>query len=368
MVDPAFWKNKKVLLTGHTGFKGSWLSLWLEQMGAIVLGVSLPSLGGSDMFGLVDKQSSIQSEYFDITDLPVLLNTFAVFEPQIVLHLAAQSLVRRSYLEPVSTYYVNVIGTVNMLEAVRQSNSVRCLISVTSDKCYENREWNRGYRETDRLGGHDPYSNSKACAELVTQSYRDSFFAKKFGKIDATGVATARAGNVIGGGDMSEERLLPDLIRGFNASVPASIRNPSAVRPWQHVLEPLSGYMSLAQKLYESPANWSSAWNFGPDESGIQTVEEIANLAKQQFGRDADWIDTGGGDLLHEARYLKLDCSKARFELGSQPIWSVETAVNRTIDWDKARAAGEDMRAYSLREIEDYVGGMRVSSVGGSTP
>ena len=353
-----FWNNKKVLVTGHTGFKGSWLTLWLEQLGCQVVGVSLPASELNDPYASVNQDSTVVHHNTDIVSPDSLQRVVAEVSPDVVFHLAAQSLVRESYSNPVGTFSVNVLGTVNVLEAVRSNQSVRSLVCVTSDKCYENREWLWGYRETDRLGGHDPYSNSKACAELVTQSYRDSFFAERTGVAVATGIATARAGNVIGGGDVSKDRLLPDLIRGFNNSEPVSIRSPLAVRPWQHVLEPLSGYMLLAQKLYESPADWSQGWNFGPDEAGMQTVEEIANLAKQRFGNQADWVNTGSGGQPHEAGLLKLDCSKARFELGWQPAWSAETAVNRTIDWDKAKTAGKDMREYSLREIEDYVTAM----------
>jgi len=362
----SFWKNKKVLITGHTGFKGSWLALWLDKMGAKVLGVSLPDTDQTDLFSKLNGGSDVNSHNCDISDREQLAGVVNDFQPDVVLHLAAQALVRESYKSPVETFRVNVMGTLHVLEAVRNTASVGSIVCVTSDKCYENKEWIWGYRESDRLGGHAPCSNSKACAELVVQSFRDSFFPDLMTKDGSKenslitgeqrfpGIATARAGNVIGGGDASDDRLLPDLIRGFNESRPVEIRNPYAVRPWQHVLEPLSGYLLLAENLYKEPYKYSQAWNFGPVESGMQTVEVIADLAALKFGNSASWVNTGNESQPHEAGLLKLDCSKARYALGWEPVWSVETAVNRTVEWDTAKTRGEDMREYSLNEITEF--------------
>lgn len=346
----AFWKNKTVLLTGHTGFKGSWLSLWLQSMGANVVGYALAPPSKPSLFEVASVSEGMISLEGDIRNPEQLDAAFALHQPEIVIHMAAQSLVRYSYQNPVETYSTNVMGTVHVLEAVRQTSSVKAVVVITSDKCYENREWVWGYRENEAMGGYDPYSNSKGCAELVTAAYRQSFF-NKAGHIVA--VASARAGNVIGGGDWAADRLIPDMVRAVSENRPVLIRNPNAIRPWQHVLEPLSGYLQLAQKLYEEGADYAEGWNFGPSDDDAKPVQWIVERYTQLWGEGASWV-LDQAEHPHEAHYLKLDCSKARMRLNWQPKWSLAHALENITAWHKAHHQGKNMREFSLRQIAAY--------------
>ena len=345
-----FWKGKKVLVTGHTGFKGSWLCLWLQSLGADVVGYALAPPSNPSLFEEAKVAQGMVSLYGDIRDLGQMQEAIAAHRPEIVIHMAAQSLVRHSYLNPVETYATNVMGTVNVLEAVRQTASVRAAVIVTSDKCYENREWDWGYRENEAMGGYDPYSNSKGCAELVTSAYRQSFF-----RDGSAAVASARAGNVIGGGDWAADRLVPDMVRAIADRRPVSIRNPHAIRPWQHVLEPLSGYLLLAQKLCEDGTACAEGWNFGPRDEDAREVQWIVDQFTGLWGDGASWI-LDGAEHPHEARYLKLDCSKARNRLSWQPRWSLGQALEHIAAWHKAHLRGENMREFSLKQILEYSG------------
>jgi CDP-glucose 4,6-dehydratase len=351
-VNRDFWNGKRVLLTGHTGFKGSWTSLWLQELGAEVTGFALPPPTDPSLFEQADVTSGMASRIGDIRDLDVLAQCLAEVRPEIVLHMAAQPLVRLSYEIPVETYATNVMGTVHLLEAIRQAGGVRAVVNITSDKCYENREQLTGYREEDPMGGHDPYSNSKGCAELVTASYRKSFFSKADNGHCA--LASARAGNVIGGGDWASDRLIPDLLASFAQGESVEIRNPQAIRPWQHVLEPLSGYLELAERLYLDGSAYAEAWNFGPDTADEKPVQYIVEKLVQYWGSGAAWRhDTGTHP--HEANFLKLDCSKARQRLGWHPVWGLDETLQRIVRWHKAWLAGENMRACTLAEINDYM-------------
>ena len=350
-----FWRGKRVLITGHTGFKGGWLTLWLEALGANVAGYSLAAPTEPSFCEVVGVEKSIFSVRNDIRDFASLVKCLVEFSPQIVLHLAAQSLVRPSYEDPVGTYATNVMGTVNILEAVRQCPSVRSVVIVTSDKCYENRERDQGYREDEAMGGYDPYSSSKGCAELVTASYRNSFFNENDYSRHQVSVASGRAGNVIGGGDWAKDRLVPDMIRAILAGQVVKIRNPNAVRPWQHVLEPLDGYLLLAKRIFEEGPKFSGGWNFGPLDSDTRKVQDIVGKLTQQWGDGARW-EADKGNHPHEARFLKLDCSRAHALLGWRPRLDVDTALAWTTDWYKAWRSGKDMRALSLQQISDYSG------------
>lgn len=343
-----FWSGKRVLVTGHTGFKGGWLALWLQRLGAQVMGYSLPAPTQPSLFETARVSESIQGVIADIRDLQRLTSVFRDFSPEVVFHLAAQPLVRASYDSPVETYSTNVLGTVHVLEAVRHTRSVRSTVMVTTDKCYENREAAAGYRETDRLGGHDPYSNSKACAELAVDSYRRSFF----GGAGTAAVASARAGNVIGGGDWAVDRLIPDLVRAAVSGKPLVLRNPKSTRPWQHVLEPLSGYLMLAQRLWDDRARYAEAWNFGPRDDDARTVEDIVALAARKWGDGLKWV-AGAGLQPHETRMLKLDCSKAA-GAGWRPLLRVEEAVDWTIEWYRAWRDERDVKALAFEQIERY--------------
>lgn len=335
-VSHSFWKNRKVFITGHTGFKGSWLTIWLEKMGAVVTGYSLPPNTNPSLFELAQVEKNITSLYGDIRDYENLKKAIQIAEPEVVLHLAAQPLVRESYLDPISTYSTNVMGTVHLLDSVRHTPSVRSVVIVTSDKCYENKEWPWAYRENEPMGGFDPYSNSKGCSELVTSSYRSSFFNLKNFESHKVGVASARAGNVIGGGDWAKDRLVPDILKSFETSNDVVIRNPLAIRPWQHVLEPLSGYLLLAQALYSQGPKFADAWNFGPNEDEVNTVESIVKTMCSMWGDTARYKIQSESNQPHEAFYLKLDSSKARMLLPWQPRWTLKKALQNTIDWHRS--------------------------------
>lgn len=353
VIDQSFWSRKTVFLTGHTGFKGGWLSLWLQAMGAKVVGYSLPPPTDPSLFEVARGAEGMTSIQGDIRDLARLSATMAEHQPEIVIHMAAQSLVRHSYQNPVETYSTNVMGTVNVLEAVRQPNTVRVVINVTSDKCYDNHEWIWGYRENEPMGGRDPYSNSKGCAELVTSAYRSSYFHLGSYAEHGVAVASARAGNVLGGGDWAKDRLIPDIIAAFLEQRPVVIRNPHAIRPWQHVLEPLRGYLMLAERLWNEGPAFAEGWNFGPNDEDAKPVEWIVRRLADAWGNGAAWsID--GNRHPHEAGYLKLDISKARNKLDWHPRWPLETSLQNIVDWYRAYQRGDNMRDLTLDQINQY--------------
>jgi CDP-glucose 4,6-dehydratase len=342
------WRGRRVFLTGHTGFKGGWLALWLARLGARVHGYALDPATTPDFFTTAGVAAAMASDTrADVRDPRALAEALRAADPEIVLHLAAQPLVRLSYAEPAATYAVNVLGTVNLLEAARQCHSVRAIVNVTTDKCYANREWLWGYRETDQLGGLDPYSSSKACAELLSVAYRESYFRQQ-----GVGLATARAGNVIGGGDWAQDRLVPDFFRAADAGVPLQVRNLGATRPWQHVLGPLHGYLLLAQQLYEHGPRHAGAWNFGPRSDDTRSVRELLD-SLVQLVPDTSWQGDAGVHP-HEAHTLRLDSSKAQFELSWSPRWHLAQALARTVRWHQAWRRGEAMHAFSLAQIHDY--------------
>ena len=343
-----FWQGKNVFLTGHTGFKGSWLALWLTHLGANVTGYALNPLTEPNLFTVLDIEKNIADHRDDIRDFSCLKKVVKSSKPEIIVHMAAQSLVRESYKDPVGTYATNVMGTVNLMEAARSCDSVRAILIVTSDKCYENRELDYGYKETDTMGGHDPYSSSKGCAELVTSAFRRSFYENA----SMIAVASARAGNVIGGGDWSANRIIPDAIRSFSSNQQLQVRSPDAIRPWQHVLEPLSGYMTLCEKMWDQPLKFSDGWNFGPLES-IREVEEIMNRVSDLWGENAEW-ERSIVDHPYEATLLKLDIAKAKKKLGWAPKWDLDTALEKTVSWYKSYYNGEDMLEISQKQIEEY--------------
>lgn len=350
-VNTEFWKGKRVLLTGHTGFKGSWLSVWLQKMGAEVAGFALPPGPCESLFELASVGRLVETSVFaDIRDLEPLSDLMVRFRPEIVFHLAAQSLVRLSYSQPLETYRVNVMGTVNLLEAVRRTDGCRVVVVVTSDKCYENSEWAWGYRECDPLGGHDPYSSSKGCAELITAAYRRSFFGRG---LHTAAIATARAGNVIGGGDFSKDRLVPDLMTSLATGDPLKVRNPDAVRPWQHVLEPLSGYLLLAERLWTDPQTYSQSWNFGPSQDDARSVRWLVERICALWGKEPRW-EVDARPAPHEAHVLTLDSAKARAMLGWHPRWALDTALRAVVDWYQAHERRERIHDVVLREIAAY--------------
>jgi CDP-glucose 4,6-dehydratase len=341
--------GKRALVTGHTGFKGSWMAYLLKELGADVMGCALPQEPGLSHFGLLNLEASITHVVVDIRDASALSAAMQSFRPECVFHLAAQALVRKSYDDPVATFDSNVMGSVHLLEAVRHCDSVRSLVYITSDKCYENREWVWGYRENDPLGGHDPYSASKAAAEIAFSAYRQSYFSAR----PLLGAATARAGNVIGGGDWAVDRVVPDCVRAAAKNVRVQLRNPSATRPWQHVLEPLSGYLLLAAHLGEEPARFGGSWNFGPSSSDIRTVEDVAHAISNALGLDRVEAAQSTG-CRHEAQLLQLNCDKAHSRLGWEPRWGVDKALDATAEWYKAVAAGCDARAVTRSQIHEY--------------
>ncbi|MEK3883882.1 CDP-glucose 4,6-dehydratase [Paenibacillus sp. PL2-23] len=350
-VNQSFWEGKKVFLTGHTGFKGGWLSLWLNSMGAKVYGYSLAAPTEPSLFSLANLEDTFEgSRIGDINDLTLLQKSIDEFEPEILIHLAAQSLVRKSYTDPVNTFQTNIMGTVNVLEAARTCGSLQVILNVTTDKCYENQEWHWSYREIEPLGGFDPYSSSKACSELITMAYRRSFYNTL-----GIGIATARAGNVIGGGDWAENRLIPDILTALTAGVDIQIRNPKAVRPWQHVLEPLSGYLVLCQNLHSNPTEFSEPWNFGPNEYDTKPVEWIVQqLIKIWPSKTNNNYTVVPQENLHEANNLKLDCSKALQLLRWSPTWPLEKALQATVQWHLEYVNGGNLTELCRRQIKDY--------------
>lgn len=348
-----FWKSKRVFLTGHTGFKGSWLALWLQHLGADVTGYALDPPTEPSLFHKADVAACMRSAIGDVRDAATLNSIMQSAQPEIVFHLAAQPLVRHSYTDPVGTYEINVLGTIHLLEAVRKAPSVRAVVVITTDKCYENKEWIWPYRETDPLGGYDPYSSSKACAEIVTSSWRNSFFNPEKYAEHKVAVASARAGNVIGGGDWASDRLIADIVRAFSNGKTLEIRNPAATRPWQHVLEPLRGYLTLAEKLYADGPRYASAWNFGPRYTDAQPVEWIVRYLSAKWGSAAQWkIDAH--EHVHEAQMLKLDWSKAHAALGWEPVFSLPEALDYTFDWYHRESAGSRARELCLEQIVSY--------------
>lgn len=353
MVDREFWRGKKVFVTGHTGFKGAWLSIWLNQMGAGVTGYALEAPTIPSLFDLTHLGRHIHSIIGDIRDRNKLVSAMKESKAEFIFHLAAQPLVIESYANPAETYETNVLGTVNVLESVRLTPTVRAAIMVTTDKCYENREWLWGYRENDRLGGFDPYSSSKACAELAIASYRNSFFPSNEFSKHGVGIASARAGNVIGGGDFAKNRLIPDCLRALQVNEEVQVRRPGSIRPWQHVLEALSGYLLLAQKLSVEGVKFADAWNFGPDETDAKPVSWILDKIKS-LSSDKLKVKVEGNHPLHEAGYLKLDTSKARTLLGWAPKWKLDCALRKVMEWHHAFATDADLWAATTHQIDQY--------------
>jgi len=352
MIDTKFWAGKNVLITGNTGFKGSWLSLWLTRLGANVTGYALKPPTSPSLFELSGGNHALYETYFeDIRDREKLRSVIQRIKPEIVFHMAAQPLVRASYKDPVETYSTNVMGTVYLLEALRECNCAKVIVNVTTDKCYENKEWIWGYRENEPLGGHDPYSSSKACSELVTASYRNSFYDQENSGMQ---IASARAGNVIGGGDWAEDRLIPDCVRSLLNNEKIKIRNPHAIRPWQHVLEPLSGYMVLAERLYVEGKPYAQAWNFGPDDADAKPVKWIVEHLTERWPNNQGY-ELDHADHPHEAHYLKLDCSKAKYLLNWKPRWSLGEAIDKIIEWTLAYKDKQNVQNICTQQIEDYM-------------
>jgi CDP-glucose 4,6-dehydratase len=347
MIDQNFWRDKRVFLTGHTGFKGSWLSLWLSSLGAEVKGYALNPPTTPSLFNEAKVDLLIDSQIGDIRDQDALHESMIKFSPDILIHMAAQPLVRHSYDAPVETYETNVMGTVNVLESARVCKNLKAIINITTDKCYENNGRSEGYKEGDPMGGHDPYSSSKGCAELVTSAYRRSFL-----KSQGVGLSSVRAGNVIGGGDWADDRLIPDILRSFEKNEPVVIRNPKATRPWQHVLEPLSGYLILAQKLYEDQKEYAEGWNFGPNEQDVKPVDWILDKMISKWPGSSWELDQNSNP--HEAAFLKLDITKAKYKLGWQPVWELSHTLEKIIGWHRAWLDKKDMQTVCLAEIKEY--------------
>lgn len=355
IVDSTFWAEKRVFVTGHTGFKGSWLCLWLKSMGAQVKGFSLEPPTSPSLFELARVADGMISDIGDIRDSAAVKGSVVEFDPEIIIHMAAQPLVRLSYQSPVDTYSTNVMGTVHVLEAARQCSALKAIVNVTTDKCYENREWVWGYRETEPLGGYDPYSSSKGCSELVTSAYRNSFFSGP----DSASLASARAGNVIGGGDWAEDRLIPDALRAFRDKKPAVIRNPLSTRPWQHVLEPLSGYLMLAEKTYVYGDDFAEGWNFGPKDEDVVSVGDVLDYLVDHWHDQVSWLQDRE-EQPHEARLLKLDISKAVSRLRWSPVWNLEDTLTSIINWNDEFERGSDMAKVTLSQIQKYCESMRI--------
>jgi CDP-glucose 4,6-dehydratase len=355
MLNRSFWKGRQVFLTGHTGFKGSWLSLWLEALGANVTGYALDPPTQPSLFEQARVATSARSVFADVRDFARLKAAVAECRPEVVIHMAAQSVVRRGYENPIETYSSNVMGTVNLLEALRQLQQPCAVVNVTSDKCYENREWVWGYRENEPMGGRDPYSNSKGCAELVTAAYRQSFFSPDSIESHRVALASARAGNAIGGGDWTSDQLIPDLMRAFLAGEPCLIRNPTAIRPWQFVLEPLHGYLMLAEKLSEDGGSFASGWNFGPAETDAKPVSWIADELVELWGEKAAWQQDSSTHP-REANFLKLDTGKAKSCLDWHPVLPLQSALSCIAKWYRVYEAGEDLRRFTGAQIESYEG------------
>ena len=352
MIDQNFWKGKRVFLTGHTGFKGSWTALWLHSLGAIVKGYALSPPTDPSLFNEAKIDSIIDSKIGDIRNQDMLYEYMTTFNPDILIHMAAQPLVRYSYDAPIETYEVNVIGTAKVLEAARSCANLKAIVNITTDKCYENDGRSEGYKESDPMGGHDPYSSSKGCAELVASAYRRSFLQEQ-----GIELASVRAGNVIGGGDWADDRLIPDILRSFEKSKPIVIRSPKATRPWQHVLEPLSGYLILAQKLYENQKDYAEGWNFGPNEKDVKSVDWILDQMIIKWPSSSWELDQNSNP--HEAGFLKLDISKAEYKLGWEPVWELSQALEKIIVWHKAWLNKEDIQVICLAEIEEYTRDMK---------
>ena len=352
-IDLSFWKGKRVLITGHTGFKGAWLSLLLFKLEANVFGYALPPPTNPSLFKEAEIEKSITSYIGDVRDYENFLSVMHKSQPEIVIHMAAQPLVRDSYKIPIDTYSINVMGTVHVLEACRNTPSVKSIVNVTTDKCYENKEWLWGYRENEPMGGYDPYSNSKGCSELVTSSYRNSYFNPKDYNQHGVAVASARAGNVIGGGDWANDRLIPDFIKAISKGEKVKIRSPYAIRPWQHVLEPLSGYILLAEKLYKDGVDYAEGWNFGPEDSDARNVEWIISEICSLWGEDSSY-EIDESNKLHEANYLKLDCSKAKSKLNWNSRWDIKTTLKLIVEWNKAYLNSDDIRIKTEEEIKQY--------------
>lgn len=349
----SFWKNKKVFITGHTGFKGGWLSLWLNSLGAEVTGFALAPTTNHNLFTLATIDTHVKSHIKDIRNLPVLKEAVLASEADIIFHLAAQPLVRYSYAHPVETYETNMMGTVNILEAFRASATAKVFVNITTDKCYENNEWCWGYRETDKLGGYDPYSSSKACSELITAAYRSSFFNPSNWHEHGKSIATVRAGNVFGGGDWAEDRLVPDVVMSILNDKEPLIRHPGSKRPWQHVLEPLYGYLLLAEKMWQS-AVFAESWNFGPTEESCQSVAYLVQTLCREWGGRMDWLHHKAASP-HEATFLKLDISKAQSRLGWRPLLTIDQGLKLTVDWYKAWANGRSALSLTLDQIASYM-------------
>lgn len=357
MIERTFWKGKKVFITGHTGFKGSWLCLWLHSLGAEITGYSLNPPTVPSLFSLCNLQNLTHTMIGDIRNREALNRAMLQADPDIIIHMAAQPLVRASYQNPIETYETNVLGTLHVFEAVRtvlnNRNKKIGIINVTSDKCYENKEWVWGYRETEAMGGHDPYSNSKACSELITSSFRNSFFNPLTYDKHGVALASARAGNVIGGGDWAQDRLVPDCIRSLLKGEKIQIRNPRSIRPWQHVLEPLGGYLLLAQKLMIDGVSYAEGWNFGPNEGDEKPVQWIVESLCKKWGGSAEYT-VEQEPQWHEAHFLKLDCAKAKSKLGWKPKWNLDHALDKIIEWTISYKDGQDMKKVCLKQIKEY--------------
>jgi CDP-glucose 4,6-dehydratase len=353
MIFNNFYNKKRILITGHTGFKGSWLTMWLNKLGAEVVGYALAPSASRAPFVICGLDKKVDSIIADVRDSKTLIEVFHKYQPEIVFHMAAQALVRYSYREPVKTYETNIMGTVNLFEACRSTPSVKAIINITSDKCYENRKLDRGYKENDPMGGYDPYSSSKGCSELITNAYIKSYFNPDNYNEHNVSLASVRAGNVIGGGDWAEDRLVPDCIRALIKNKSIRLRYPNSIRPWQHVLDPLCGYLLLGQFLYQEGPTFCGAWNFGPDDENVKPAKWVAEYISEKWGSKSAW-ETSVRDHPHEAIWLKLDSSKAKSKLDWLPRWNLPLSLEKTVEWYKAYCNQEDMLTYSLDQIKSY--------------